>query len=88
MVKHTQAIRRQQQTNCLSVFDHFVKLVLEGLSYILCKNRFQIFGIGIFESFCKVLIDRVNTVYWISEAKCSKLLTSKFGHIKVFRKWF
>ena len=31
MVKHTQAIRRQQQTNCLSVFDHFLGLALKGL---------------------------------------------------------
>ena len=30
MVKHTETIRRQQQTNCLSVFDHFVKLALKG----------------------------------------------------------
>ena len=32
MVKHTQIIRRQQPTNCLSVFDHFVGLALKGLS--------------------------------------------------------
>ena len=31
MVKHTQTIRRQQPTNCLSVFDHFVGLALKGL---------------------------------------------------------
>ena len=31
MVKHTQAIRRQQPTNCLSMFDHFVGLALKGL---------------------------------------------------------
>ena len=31
MVKHTQTIRRQQPTNCLSVFDHFVELALKGL---------------------------------------------------------
>ena len=31
MVKHTQAIRRQHPTNCLSVFGHFVGLVLKGL---------------------------------------------------------
>ena len=30
MVKHTQTIRRQQPTNCLSVFDHFVGLALKG----------------------------------------------------------
>ena len=31
MVKHTQTILRQQPTNCLSVFDHFVGLALKGL---------------------------------------------------------
>ena len=32
MIKQTQTTRRQQLTNCLSVFDHFVGLVLKGLS--------------------------------------------------------
>ena len=31
MVKHIETIRRQQPTNCLSVFDHFVVLALKGL---------------------------------------------------------
>ena len=31
MVKRTQTIRRLLPTNCLSVFDHFVKLTLKGL---------------------------------------------------------
>ena len=31
MVKHAQAIFRQQPTTCLSVFDHFVKLAFKGL---------------------------------------------------------
>ena len=34
MVKHTQTIRRQKPTNCLSVLDHFVKLALKGLRNI------------------------------------------------------
>ena len=38
MVKHTQTIRRQQPTNCLSVFHHFLKLALEGLT--LFTERF------------------------------------------------
>ena len=33
MVKHTQTIRRQKPTNCLSVFNHFVGLALKGLRY-------------------------------------------------------
>ena len=32
MVKHTQTIRRQKPTNCLSVFDHFVGLTFKRLS--------------------------------------------------------
>ena len=49
MVKNTQTIRRQQPTNCLSVFDSFVGLVLIGLSerihlqkckYLKCRNYF------------------------------------------------
>ena len=32
MVKHTQTIRRLLQMNCLSVFDHFVGLLIKGLS--------------------------------------------------------
>ena len=32
MVKHSQTIRRQNPTNCLSVFDYFVGLALKGLN--------------------------------------------------------
>ena len=32
MVKHTQTIRGQKPTNCLSMFDHFVELALKGLT--------------------------------------------------------
>ena len=39
MVKHTETIRPQKPTNCLSVFDHFVGLALKGLrSRKLIKN--------------------------------------------------
>ena len=34
MVKHTQTIHRLLPTNCLSVFDHFVGLALNGLKYV------------------------------------------------------
>ena len=39
MVKHTQAIRRQQPINCLSVLDHFVGLALKGLNLQKVSNR-------------------------------------------------
>ena len=31
MVKYPRTIRRENPTNCLSVFDHFVGLALKGL---------------------------------------------------------
>ena len=34
MAEHTQATCRQKLTNCLSVSDHFVRLVLKGLGRI------------------------------------------------------
>ena len=35
MVKHTETIRRQQLSNYLIVFIHFVVLVLKGLSLVI-----------------------------------------------------
>ena len=43
MVKHTQTIRRQEPTNCLNVFDHFVGLALKGLT-LQCFNLFHATG--------------------------------------------
>ena len=40
IVKYTQAIRRQQPTNCLSVIDHIVGLVLKKLRHKLCIQNF------------------------------------------------
>ena len=42
MVKHTQTIRQQHPTNCLSVFDHAVKLALKGLKIELGYYRYGI----------------------------------------------
>ena len=56
MVKHTQTISRQQSTNCLSVFDHFVGLVvkIKGSKYkqkkLLRRPSFQVnIGLILFE---------------------------------------
>ena len=38
MVKHTQTIR-QQPTNCLNVFDHFVVLALKGFKTLKYFNE-------------------------------------------------
>ena len=44
MVKHNQTIRRQQLTNCFSVFDHVVGLVLKELrwSYLLLWQKIKL----------------------------------------------
>ena len=34
MVKQAQTICPQQPTNCLSLFDHFVRLALDGLTFL------------------------------------------------------
>ena len=58
MVKHTQAICQQQTTNCLSVFGHFVELMLKCLMlsisyYCSCKAWFS----------CKYWI--IDSLWWI-----------------------
>ena len=42
MVKHTQAIRRQQPTNFLSVFDYFLGFALKGLSCCINLEKLSI----------------------------------------------
>ena len=56
MVKHTQTIRRQKPTNCLSVFDHFVGLALEGLKSGCLINFSQLKSFPI----CDVLREACN----------------------------
>ena len=41
-----------------------------------------------FTIFLKCLSDQVETIFWQSEAKCSNLFKSKFGHRKLPRIWF
>ena len=43
---------------------------------------------GHFSVFCKFLSDEVETIFWESVAKHSKLFKSKFGDRKLLRKWF
>ena len=47
MVKHTQVIRRQKPTNCLSVFDHFLGLTVKVLKNI-CKVSDEYIPIKLF----------------------------------------
>ena len=46
MVKHIQTIRRLLPTNCLCVFDHFLRLSLEGL--MITWNIFNLLGVLLF----------------------------------------
>ena len=41
MVRHTQTIRQQQRTNCLSVFDRFVVMALKVLSTVKKINEIK-----------------------------------------------
>ena len=41
-----------------------------------------------FSVFCKFLSDEVETIFWESQAKRSRLFKSKFGQRKLLRKWF
>ena len=41
MIKHTQAIHRQQMMDCLSVVDSFVTLVLEELREVVMLTLFE-----------------------------------------------
>ena len=52
------------------------------------KQMFLTFAKDIFQFFCKFLSDAVETIFWESEAKRSKLFKSKFGHKELLRKWF
>ena len=44
MVKHTQTIRRQKPTDCLSVFDNSVGFALNGLNSMTAKLQHRISG--------------------------------------------
>ena len=41
-----------------------------------------------FSGLFKFLSDEVESIFWESKAKRSKLFKSKFGHRKLLRKWF
>ena len=49
MVKHTQAIRRQQLTNCLSVFKHLMGFVFKWLLRWVVKAALNTISLSITE---------------------------------------
>ena len=60
MVKHTQTIRHQQPTNCLSVFDHFAGFVFKGLRCPL--SLYFVTAIHLFEYQSKQIMVNVETI--------------------------
>ena len=52
------------------------------------KTNFLSVWKGHFSVFCNFLSDEVQTVFWESETKQSKLFKSKFDHWKLLRTWF
>ena len=54
MVKHTQKLFGKLPTNCLSVFDHFVRLVLKGLT-IFAKSSIIYVWQGLYTMFDTLL---------------------------------
>ena len=57
-------------------------------AYLSSKTKVLSVWKGHFSVVCKVLCDEVETVFWESEAKQSKLFKSKFDQRKLLRKWF
>ena len=56
MVKHTQTVRREQPTKCLSVFDHFVNLALKRLTFGLFELHSHVPNCrGVIFNFRKIL---------------------------------
>ena len=54
------------------------------------KSKTNVLSIwkGKFSDFLKFFSVKVETIFWEIEAKHQKLFKSKFGHRKLFRKWF
>ena len=72
MVKHTQTIRRQQTTNCLNVFYHFVGLALKELTFF-CNSTVVV------SSTSKVLCDSILILLYIVKSKSINSLVMKFS---------
>ena len=79
MVKHTQTIRRQQPTNCLSVSDYFVGLPLKGLMHFASVLPF----ISVLSSILKYLLHlehwHEGAELWVSTFNTSLHNTTKWS---------
>ena len=55
--------RRHKSTNCLSVFDHFVKLTLKGLKSRLSVEGVWLYNNGLFlKSYCNLHSDSIKQI--------------------------
>ena len=87
MVKHTQTVRRNKRTNCLSVFDHFAELARKELmKFSIFENKnsdnitLKIFSFFSFElnQWCCVLQNR-----WIS-CQCPQVCNRELSMVFKF----
>ena len=80
------------RTNVLSVwkehFSVFCKFLSDEVETLSSKANFLSTWKEHFLVFGKLLTDEVETILWESEAKCSTLFKSEFGHRKLLRRWF
>ena len=72
MVKHAQTIRQLLPTNCLNVFDYFVKLALKGLSWYIQDPVKR--DNDLHRNYFKLLPNyAVNFLHLTTDAICSRL---------------
>ena len=80
---------RQSIQNYLNV-NLVIRTFLENAFGVTLSSKKNVLSVwkGHFSVFSKFLSDRVETIFWESEVKRSRLFKSKFGHRKLLRKWF
>ena len=69
-------------------FSVFCKFLSDEVETLSSKGNVLSYWNEHFLVFGKLLSDEVETILWESEAKCSTLFKSEFGHRKLLRKWF
>ena len=80
---------KQSIQNYLNV-NLVIRTFLENAFGVTLSSKKNVLSVwkGHFSVFSKLLSDRVETIFWQSEVKRSRLFKSKCGHRKLLRKWF
>ena len=74
MVKHTQTIRRQQVTNCLSVFDLFMRLTLTVLTRLMASYGSLGYVTALTANLVTFTEEILNVkLYFLCSVKCRRL---------------